>query len=46
MEALVETEEDGWLLPRFAPAPWERIAPHLPYITHPRELAELLLEAA
>ena len=25
MEALVNTEGDGWLLPRFAPPPWETI---------------------
>ena len=25
MEALVRTEGDGWLLPRFAPPPWETI---------------------
>jgi hypothetical protein len=25
LEALVNTEGDGWLLPRFAPAPWETI---------------------
>jgi hypothetical protein len=121
MEALVRTEGEGWLLPRFAPPPWEKFlpeawgiteepdlrwalarlrptpfrhfkepvrltgaaaarvprtyircrwpnasfdryagiareatgwrclelaAPHLPYVTHPRELVDLLLEAA
>jgi hypothetical protein len=25
MEALVRTEGEGWLLPRFAPPPWEKI---------------------
>ena len=25
MEALVKTEGNGWLLPRFAPPPWETI---------------------
>ena len=27
MEALVQAEGDGWLLPRFAAAPWETIVP-------------------
>jgi hypothetical protein len=27
MEALVQKEGQGWLVPRFAPTPWERIVP-------------------
>lgn len=29
METLVASEGDGWLLPRFAPPPWERILPEI-----------------
>ena len=42
MEALVETEEDGWLLPRFAPAPWERFVPHAWRITDEADLQWML----
>ncbi|SFK41326.1 alpha/beta fold hydrolase [Geodermatophilus ruber] len=42
MEELVATEGDGWLLPRFAPPPWEEILPRLWEITDPAELAWLV----
>jgi pimeloyl-ACP methyl ester carboxylesterase len=29
LNTLVASEGDGWLLPRFAPAPWERILPEI-----------------
>jgi len=32
-DALVQKEGQGWLLPRFAPPPWERILPELWQIT-------------
>ena len=38
MEALVETEGDGWLVPRIAPPPWEEILPGLWHITDPADL--------
>ena len=39
MEALVEEEGNGWLLPRTAPPPWEEILPRLWQITDPADLA-------
>jgi pimeloyl-ACP methyl ester carboxylesterase len=38
MEALVESEGDGWLLPRFATAPWEQILPRAWQVTDPADL--------
>jgi pimeloyl-ACP methyl ester carboxylesterase len=39
MEAFVEREGDGWLLPRFAPPPWEQIVPQLWQVTDPADVA-------
>jgi len=33
MEALVQSEGQGWLVPRFAPPPWEEIVPEIWRIT-------------
>jgi pimeloyl-ACP methyl ester carboxylesterase len=42
MERLVETEGDGWLLPRFAPPPWEQFVQQSWEVTDPEDLAWLL----
>ena len=38
MELLVEQEGDGWLLPRFAPPPWEQFVPQAWQVTDPADL--------
>ena len=38
MEALVETEGQGWLLPRFAAAPWETFVPEAWRVTDEADL--------
>jgi pimeloyl-ACP methyl ester carboxylesterase len=38
MEALVRTEGQGWLLPRFAPLPWEKFLPEAWSITEQSDL--------
>ena len=38
MEALVQSEGQGWLLPRFAPPPWEKIVPQAWRITDEADL--------
>lgn len=38
MEGLVRTEGEGWLLPRFAPPPWERFLPEAWSITEESDL--------
>ena len=38
LEALVEAEGDGWLLPRFSQAPWETFVPQSWGITDPDDL--------
>jgi pimeloyl-ACP methyl ester carboxylesterase len=42
MEALVRTEGDGWLLPRFAAAPWERFLPEAWQITDAADVRWML----
>ena len=42
MEALVQNEGQGWLLPRFAPAPWEKFAPEAWRITDEADLCWVL----
>ena len=42
MEALVQEEGDGWLLPRFGPAPWEKFVPEAWGITDEDELRWIL----
>jgi pimeloyl-ACP methyl ester carboxylesterase len=42
MEALVEQEGDGWLLPRFAAPPWDRFVPESWQVTDPADLAWML----
>jgi pimeloyl-ACP methyl ester carboxylesterase len=42
MEKLVQTEGHGWLLPRFAPAPWETFAPESWRITDEADLQWML----
>ena len=42
MEVLVETEGDGWLLPRFAPPPWEQFVQRSWEVTDPDDLAWML----
>jgi pimeloyl-ACP methyl ester carboxylesterase len=42
MEGLVQSEGDGWLLPRFAPPPWEQIFANAWGITDPADVAWLL----
>lgn len=42
MERLVETEGNGWLLPRFAPPPWEQFVPQSWEVTDPDDLAWML----
>lgn len=42
MELLVETEGDGWLLPRFAATPWEQFLPQAWQVTDPADLQWLL----
>jgi pimeloyl-ACP methyl ester carboxylesterase len=39
MEALVTTEGEGWLLPRFAAAPWEKFVPAAWEVTDATDLA-------
>jgi pimeloyl-ACP methyl ester carboxylesterase len=39
MEELVAAEGDGWLLPRFAPAPWPEILSRLWGVTDPDDVA-------
>ena len=38
MEALVQSEGQGWLLPRFAPPPWEKFVPQAWRITDEADL--------
>lgn len=42
MEALVQAEGEGWLLPRFAAAPWEKFVPASWAVTAEAELAWML----
>jgi pimeloyl-ACP methyl ester carboxylesterase len=42
MEALVETEGKGWLLPRFAAPPWEKFVPQAWHITDEADLRWVL----
>jgi pimeloyl-ACP methyl ester carboxylesterase len=42
MEALVQQEGDGWLLPRFAPPPWEKFVPEAWHITDEADLRWVL----
>jgi pimeloyl-ACP methyl ester carboxylesterase len=42
MEALVKTEGKGWLLPRFAPAPWEAIVRDMWGVTDPDDVRWML----
>jgi pimeloyl-ACP methyl ester carboxylesterase len=42
MQAQVETEGDGWLLPRFAAAPWDQFVPQAWQVTDPDDLAWML----
>jgi pimeloyl-ACP methyl ester carboxylesterase len=42
MEALVQNEGQGWLLPRFAPPPWEKFAPEAWRITDEADLRWVL----
>jgi pimeloyl-ACP methyl ester carboxylesterase len=42
MEGLVQTEGDGWLLPRFAPPPWAEFVPRSWEVTDPDDLAWML----
>jgi pimeloyl-ACP methyl ester carboxylesterase len=42
MEGLVEAEGYGWLLPRFAPAPWEQFVPEAWQVTDEDDLRWVL----
>jgi pimeloyl-ACP methyl ester carboxylesterase len=42
MQQLVEQEGDGWLLPRFAPAPWEKFVPEAWQVTDAADLEWVL----
>ena len=42
MEALVESEGEGWLLPRFAAAPWPEFIPRVWQVTDEADLAWML----
>jgi pimeloyl-ACP methyl ester carboxylesterase len=42
MEALVQNEGQGWLLPRFAPPPWERFVPEAWRVTDETDLRWVL----
>jgi pimeloyl-ACP methyl ester carboxylesterase len=42
MERLVETEGDGWALPRFAPPPWEEFVPAAWQVTDEADLRWVL----
>jgi pimeloyl-ACP methyl ester carboxylesterase len=42
MEALVQKEGQGWLLPRFAPPPWEKFVPQAWHITAEDDLRWIL----
>jgi pimeloyl-ACP methyl ester carboxylesterase len=42
MEALVEREGGGWLLPRFGAAPWEEFVPKAWQVTEPEDLRWVL----
>ena len=42
LEALVNTEGKGWLLPRFAPPPWERFVPEVWHVTDEADLRWML----
>ncbi|HEY1315903.1 MAG TPA: alpha/beta fold hydrolase [Gaiella sp.] len=42
MEELVESEGDGWLLPRFAAAPWDRFVPDAWHVTDDADLRWIL----
>ena len=46
MEALVETEGKGWLLPRFASAPWEQFVPEAWQVTDSADLQWMLARLA
>jgi pimeloyl-ACP methyl ester carboxylesterase len=42
MEAFVQKEGDGWLLPRFAPPPWEKLVPEAWQVTEGADLDWIL----
>jgi pimeloyl-ACP methyl ester carboxylesterase len=42
LEGLIETEGDGWLLPRFAPAPWPVIVRDIWRVTDPADAGWML----
>ncbi len=42
MEAQVADDGDGWLLPRFAAAPWDQFVPQAWQVTDPTDLAWML----
>ena len=42
MEALVQKEGQGWLLPRFAPPPWDKFVPEAWHITDEADLRWVL----
>lgn len=42
MQAQVDTEGGGWLLPRFAAAPWDQFVPQAWQVTDPADLAWML----
>jgi pimeloyl-ACP methyl ester carboxylesterase len=46
METLVRTEGEGWLLPRFATAPWERFVPDAWRVTDEGDLRWMLARLA
>ena len=46
MEALVAVEGAGWLLPRFAAAPWERFVPEVWQVTDAADLRWVLARLA
>lgn len=46
METLVQTEGQGWLLPRFAAAPWEKFVPEAWRITDAADLRWMLARLA
>ena len=41
-EALVQAEGQGWLMPRFAPVPWERFVPEVWHVTDEADLRWML----
>jgi pimeloyl-ACP methyl ester carboxylesterase len=42
LEAFVQKEGEGWLLPRFAPPPWDKLVPELWRVTDERDLKWVL----